>query len=189
MNGNRSGLVVWQHVFRRIATPCWAAAALAIAATPIWAADKPLVPALRVSPAALIAAAKAATLARVDYSREACRETPQVGLWLETVVRSAAKTITWSGGRCRLINEHNPLDAGTRWCAQAEIKPKRGGEPATIEVYFEAPRRGRPGAAFAFRAVVHTKDGWDYMRETRAFEDNWRETYAADDALPDDPCK
>jgi len=88
------------------------------------------------------------------------------------------------GGACELVNKDNPIDAGTDWCARAEIAPKRGGESAKIEVFFEAPKQGRPGAPFAFRAIVKIKDGWDYMRDTSAFAANWRETYAPGDPAP-----
>jgi hypothetical protein len=76
-----------------------------------------------------------------------------------------------------LVNKLNPLDAGTNWCAHAAIEPRAGGPASTVEIFFEKPVAGRPGKAFAFRATVKTKDGWDYMRETAAFESNWGETY------------
>ena len=63
-----------------------------------------------------------------------------------------------------------------------------GGPAATIEVTFDRPKGGRPGKAFAFRATVTTKDGWDYMRETAAFEANWGETYIPGYKPPGDAC-
>ena len=96
--------------------------------------------------------------------------------WLKDVVGDTAKSIAWSGGRCQLVNKLNPLDAGSNWCGQAMITPKRG-RPATVEVFFEKPGEGKPGAPFAFRAVADTKDGPDYMRETFAFEVNWKEMH------------
>ena len=132
----------------------------------------------RVSPAALIAAAQAATISEVDYTRADCGDKRRVADWLESVVGANAKSVKWSARRCQLVNKLNPNDAGTgSACAQAVITPKQGKEQATIEVYFDSPRNGRPGKPFAFRAVVRTKDGWDYMRDTEAFEVNWGETY------------
>lgn len=83
-----------------------------------------------------------------------------------TCVGDTAKSIRWSGGRCRLTNKLNPLDGGANWCGQAVITPKRGQHEATIEVFFEKPAHGKAGAPFAFRAIADTKDGPDYMRET-----------------------
>lgn len=133
----------------------------------------------RVSSRDLIAAGTAAKLSQIDQMRRDCGDDRSVAAWLKDVLGDSAKRITWSGGVCRLTNKQNPIDAGGGVCAQAEITPKSGRDNATIEIYFDAPVRGRPGAPFAFRAVVHTKDGWDYMRETSAFAVNWRETYAA----------
>lgn len=66
------------------------------------------------------------------------------------------------------------FDRGRDWCRQATVTPKRG-HVATIEVFFEKPEDGKPGAAFAFRAVADTKAGPDYMRGTCAFEANWKD--------------
>jgi len=140
----------------------------------------------RASPAALIAAAQSASISEVDYTRSNCGDNRRIGDWLKHVLDATAKSIIWSAGTCQLVTENNPNDSGaSASCAQAMITPKQGGEPATIEIFFEAPRNGRPGKPFAFRAAVHTKDGWDYMRDTRAFQVNWRETYASDYVEPD----
>ena len=103
--------------------------------------------------------------------------------WLKDVVSDTAKPIRWSGGRCQLVNDLNPLDAGTNWCGQAVITPKSG-KDATIEVFFEKPAKGMRGVPFAFRAVADTKDGPDYMRETYAFEVNWKQMHVSGFALP-----
>jgi hypothetical protein len=137
-----------------------------------------------ISERALIAAGQAAPLSRIDDRRRACGDDRRFEVWLKSVVGGSARLISWSGGRCRLVNRDNPIDSGGGWCAQAEITPKHGRDNATVEVYFETPKGGIPGEPFAFQAVVHTRDGWDYMRETSAFAANWRETYAPDQPAP-----
>jgi hypothetical protein len=127
-----------------------------------------------VSNAALARAARDATLAQIDDFRNHCGDQRRVEDWLKDVVGDTAKSIRWSGDRCQLINLLNPLDGGTKWCGQAVVVPKRGKDEATIEVFFEKPEHGKPGTPFAFRAMAPTKDGPDYMRETYAFEINWK---------------
>jgi hypothetical protein len=146
----------------------------------------------RVAPATLIKAAQAATISEVDYSRKECDDYRRIADWLKETVAATAKSIKWQAKDCQLVNELNPNDRGTgALCAQAIITPKQGKNDAVIEVYFEAAKNGRPGKPFAFRAVVFTKDGWDYMRETGAFESNWGETYLPDYKAPEsnDPCR
>jgi hypothetical protein len=126
-----------------------------------------------VSDAALARAARDARLDQIDAFRKSCNDTRRVEDWLKDVAGDTVKSIHWSGGRCQLVNKLNPLDGGTDWCGQAVIAPKRGKE-ATIEVFFERPAHGKPGVPFAFRAIADTKDGPDYMRETYAFEVNWK---------------
>ncbi len=157
-----------------------AAIALALAAlsSAVHAADR------GVSNAALAPAARAARLEQIDDFRKHCGDSRNVEQWLKDVVGDTAKSIRWSGGRCQLVNTLNPLDAGTPWCGQAEIAPKRG-KPATIEVFFEKPARGKPGVPFAFRAIADTKAGPDYMRETYAFEVNWKEMHVPGFRPPD----
>jgi len=137
-----------------------------------------------IAPEVLIAAAKRATLSQIDYTRSDCHDDRSVEAWLTSVAGKSARSIKWAGGACELVNKDNPIDAGTGWCARAEIAPKRGGDSAKIEVFFEAPKQGRPGAPFAFRAIVKAKDGWDYMRDTSAFAANWREAYAPEEPPP-----
>lgn len=133
----------------------------------------------RVTPDDLVKAAQAASLSDVDERRRACNDERRVGDWLKAVVGGSAKSIRWSGGRCVLAIKERPRDAGTNWCAHAEIAPKNGRHASTIEIYFEPPKQGRLGAPFAFRSLIHTKDGPDYGRETGAFATNWGETYIA----------
>ncbi len=141
-----------------------------------------------VSSVDLVKAAKAASVSRIDDRKQACDDGRNVERWLKDTVGTTASSIAWSGGTCKLANKQNPRDVGTRWCAQAAISPKKGGPPATVEIYFDEPKAGRPGNAFAFRASVRTKDGWDTMRETNAFETNWGETYVRGYQPPDDEC-
>jgi hypothetical protein len=137
----------------------------------------------------LIKAAKAATISEVDYARRDCGDDRTIEDWLREVVGASAKSIRWAGGRCVLAIKERARDAGTKWCAHAVITPKQGRHTATVEIYFEAPQRGRPGKPFAFRSSVHTKAGPDYSRETSAFEANWGETYVPDYKPPEqDEC-
>jgi hypothetical protein len=141
-----------------------------------------------VTPSELIKAAKAASVGDIDDAKKSCDDDRSVQEWLSDTVGKSARSIRWSGGACKLVFKDNPRDAGTQWCARADVVPKKGGPPATIEVTFDRPKGGRPGKPLAFRATVKTKDGWDYMRETSAFEANWGETYIADYKPPDDAC-
>jgi len=136
----------------------------------------------------LIAAARAATLSQIDDRRKYCEDDRSIKQWLAQVTSATARSIRWQGGRCALARPENAIDAGTKWCAHAVIAPKRRGKAATIEIYFEKPARGRPGAAFAFRSNVFTRDGWDYSRDTRGFEFNWRNTFEPGFKPPDDEC-
>lgn len=143
--------------------------AMAICASCAYARD--------VSPTSLIRAAKAATVSQVDYQRRDCNDRRSIERWLSEVVGDSAKSVRWYGGKCVLAIRDRPRDAGTKWCAHAVIVPKSGKRSATVEIYFEKTSVGKPGEPFAFRAIADTKDGFDYMRETRSFEIGWRETY------------
>lgn len=136
------------------------------------------VPGRGVSSAALIAAAKAAMLSEIDYGRELCDGDRNIETWLKDVTGATAAKIEWRGGACELTNELNPLDAGSDWCAGATIIPKgHAKEPAAIEIYFEKPVNGKPGKAYAFRAVNHDVDGLDYKRDFLDFEYGYRQKY------------
>lgn len=130
-----------------------------------------------VSDAALAQAARDARLDQIDDFRNHCGDNRRVEDWLKEVVGDTAKSIRWSGGSCQLVDKSNPLDSGTNWCGQAVTATKRGKQDATIEVFFEKPEDGKPGVPFAFRALAETKDGPDYMRETYAFEVNWKQMH------------
>ena len=129
-----------------------------------------------VSNAALVAAARHATLRSIDYEQEHCDGDLDVETWLKALTGPRARAIVWTGGRCRLTDTLNPLDAGGRWCAQASIvlaHPNSRRDRPKVEIYLEAPRHGRPGAAYAFRGFMIADDGPDYSRFRKDFEADW----------------
>jgi len=139
-----------------------------------------------VSPAALIAAAKNAMLSQVNYGRELCDGDRNIETWIKDVTGEAAGRIEWRGGACRLTNELNPLDAGSDWRGGATIIPKgHPKEPAAIEIYFEKPVNGKPGKAYAFRAVNYDVDGLDYKRDWPSFEYGYRQKYERGFKMPE----
>jgi hypothetical protein len=131
-----------------------------------------------VSSTTLIAAAKAAMLSEIDYGRELCDGDRNIETWLNDVTGETAAKIEWRGGACELTNELNPLDAGSDWCGGATIIPRgHAKEPAAIEIYFEKPANGKPGKAYAFRAVNYDVDGLDYKRDFLDFQYGYRQKY------------
>ena len=134
----------------------------------------PAIAAEGVSNQALAKAAQDTRLDQIDDFRKHCEDERKVGDWLKEVLADTSAKVRWAGGRCVLVNNINPLDGGTKWCGRAEIAQKGAKRPATIEVFFEKPQGGKPGTPFAFRAEMVTADGPDYMRETYAFEVNWK---------------
>ena len=141
-----------------------------------------------VANASLAAAARKATLKDIDYGFTYCDGDMRVEAWLKAVVARDARSITWTGGKCQLVNDLNPLDAGSRWCAQATISlvhPKGRNDKPTIEIYLEQPRNRQPGPAYAFRSSMMTRDGdWDYLRFRKEFEAEWRERFPSDTNMP-----
>lgn len=134
----------------------------------------------------LAAAAKAAMLSEINYDRPLCDEDRSVETWLKDVVGDSAVSIEWRGGACELTNDLNPLDAGSDWCGGATVIPKgHAKEPAVIEVYFEKPVHGKPGRAYAFRAVNYDVDGLDYKRDWPSFEYGYRQKYEKDFVAPE----
>jgi hypothetical protein len=108
-----------------------------------------------------------------------------VDAWLKALVGNHARAITWTGGGCKLVNDLNPIDAAKwPWCAQATVllvQPKRRDDNPMVEIYFEKPDHGRPGAAYAFRSVMMTRDGGpDYSRFRKDFEAEWHERFPRD---------
>lgn len=143
-------------------------------------------PARGVSNTALAEAAKRAMLSEIDYGRELCDGDRDIETWLKDVVGETAAEVEWRGGACELTNDLNPLDAGSDWCGGATIIPKgHPKEPAAIEIYFEKPVGGKPGKAYAFRAVNYDVDGLDYKRDFLDFEYGYRQKYEKDFVRPE----
>jgi hypothetical protein len=142
-----------------------------------------------VSDAALAAAGPKARIGQIDYSHRpdsTCPDERTVAQWLNAVHGTSARSVRWTGGACHLINERNPLDAGSPWCADAEILPRRGKLKATIEIYFEKPVNGRPGEPYAFRSLtLLLKNEMNYGRSPAEFAGDWRATHMPDDKAPD----
>lgn len=133
----------------------------------------------RVAPAALIAAAKAAPVRAIDYDEDRC-DGRTVGAWLQALTAAEARRTTWTAGRCQLVGPG--IDAGSDWCAQAEItlnRPISRTDRPMIEIFFDAPVGGRPGPAYAFRAVMEAADGSGVIRFRREFEDVWTSRFPA----------
>jgi len=149
-----------------------AAALLCVAIVPMSVAQA-------ASPADLVRVAKQAKLSDIDQRRKACGDERTVAAWIKAAFAPSSKPAVWSGGRCILTFKERPRDIGTGWCAHAHITPKRGGRASTIEIYFEPPKAGKLGKAFAFRSLLRTKHGPDYGRDSVAFETNWGEAYVA----------
>ena len=128
----------------------------------------------------MAAAAQRTPLRAIDYRERHCDGGERVGDWLHRLTAGQARRIAWTGGRGVLAVPGAPLDSGGRWCAHAEVtlrQPKNRDDRPIIEVYFEQPQRGRPGAAYALRALLDTRDGPDMIRFRRDFESAWRERF------------
>jgi hypothetical protein len=136
-----------------------------------------------VSNAVLAAAARQATLKMIDYGRQLCDGETTVEEWLKALVGKQARSISWSGGRCVLVNDMRPGFDASSWpyCAQATVTlvhPKDRNDRPLIEIYFEKPQQGRPGSAYAFRGTMVTRDdGPDYIRFRKDFEAVWNERF------------
>jgi hypothetical protein len=151
-----------------------------IVATPLAAAAEP---AQSVSNAALATAGRQATLRMIDYGADYCDGASTVEAWLKALVGTEARSIAWSGGQCVLVNDMRPGIDASSWpyCAQATITlvhPKDRSDRPLIEIYFEKPVQGQPGAAYAFRSLMVTRDdGPDYGRFRKDFEALWDERF------------
>ena len=134
-------------------------------------------------PAALANAGRQATLKMIDYGTEYCDGASSVEAWLKALVGTEARSITWNGGKCVLVNDMRPGIDASSWpyCAQATITlvhPKDRDDSPLIEIYLEKPAHGRPGAAYAFRSLMVTRDdGPDYGRFRKDFEALWDERF------------
>lgn len=62
-------------------------------------------PSRQVSGAALVAAAKQATLKMIDYGEDHCDGGLTVDAWLTALVGKEARSIAWAGGKCVLVND------------------------------------------------------------------------------------
>jgi hypothetical protein len=103
-----------------------------------------------------------------------------VAQWLAALTAGQARAIAWTGGRCRIVGPG--IDSGGRWCAQASVtlkKPLARDDRPMIEVFFEAPVRGRPGPAYAFRGAMRAADGQDMSRFRQDFEADWTSRFPA----------
>ena len=140
-------------------------------------------PAPAVSGAALANAGRQASLKSIDYGSDYCDGAVTVEAWLKALVGSQARSITWSGGQCVLVNDMRPgIDAASwPYCAQATITllhPKDRSDKPLVEIYLEKPDHGRPGVAYAFRSLMATRDdGPDYGRFRKDFEALWDERF------------
>ena len=162
-----------------------AAAAFAlVTATPDIAKTEP---GQGIAKGALADAGRQATLSLIDYGSAYCDGDTTVEEWLKALVGKQARSIAWTGGKCVLVNDLNPLDASSwPYCAQATVtlvRPKDKNDTPIIEIYFEKPVQGRPGVAYAFRGVMETRDdGPDYIRFRKDFEAEWDERFPPDPA-------
>jgi hypothetical protein len=168
--------------------PAAALAALSLLAlAPGLAAAKPAY----MPDAMLIAAAKAAPLKQIDALETYCDGETSIGDWLKALTAGEARRIAWTAGRCGLVNDLNPNDAGGDYCAQATLTlnhPKNRRDRPEIEIYLEDPKGGKPGAVYAFRAMFDGAGGPDYIRFRMDFESEWRERFKnAPPPCTDDP--
>ena len=123
--------------------------------------------------ARLIAAAKATPVRAIDYDDDRC-DARTVQQWLAQLTGAGARGIVWTAGPCQIVGPG--IDAGSRWCAQATVllaRPKGAADRPMVEVFFEAPKAGRPGPAYAFRGLMRAADGLDMSRFRRDFEYDW----------------
>src|SRR5215470_19463500 len=141
-----------------------------------------------VSKAALAAAGRQATLDMIDYGSHYCDGETTVEAWLNALVGTRARSISWAGGQCVLVHNMRPGFDASSWpyCAQATVTlvhPRGKGDAPLIEIYFEKPDHGRPGAAYAFRGTMMSRDGGpEYIRFRKDFEAMWNDRFPPDPA-------
>ena len=121
-------------------------------------------------------------LESIDDGSSYCDGKMTVEEWLKGLAGEYARAISWTGGKCQLVTGQSPLDvASWRWCAQATVSlvhPRNRDDAPMIEIFFEKPVHGRPGAAYAFRGVMMTRDdGLDFSRFRKDFEAEWRNRF------------
>jgi hypothetical protein len=137
--------------------------------------------------AAMIAAAKAAPLKLIDPVEVYCDTDTPVADWLKQLTGPEVLRVAWTAGRCELVNDINPLDAGGSYCVQATLTlkhPKNRGDAPELEIYLDDPKGGKPGPAYAFRAMFDSNDGPDYIRFRKDFESEWRDRFKHAPAPP-----
>ena len=155
-----------------------------------WSLPVEAQPSNGVSNAALVAAAKQATLKMIDYGEDRCDGAMTVEVWLTALVGQEARNIAWTGGKCVLVNDMRPGIDASSWpyCAQATIslvRPKNRKDTPIVEIYFEKPEQGRPGKAYAFRGSMESRDdGPEYIRFRRDFEAMWEERFPSSSTRP-----
>jgi len=150
-----------------------------LAASPVLAAGPQGGTTHGVSNAALAAAARATPVAAIDYDLKRC-DARTVEQWLKALVGRRARAIVWTGGPCSVVGPG--IDVGSRWCADATITlahPRNKADQPMIEVFFEKPVAGKPGAAYAFRGVMQAADGEDVSRFRDGFEADWTSRFPA----------
>jgi hypothetical protein len=135
----------------------------------------------RPTAAALVEAARSAPLKLIDALQVYCDGETRIDDWLKALTKGQARAIQWSGGACNLTDDQNPLDAKSwPYCADAAITlndPKSSDDKPVVEIYLETPVKGRPGAVYAFRAMMLTPEGGDYARSRKDFETDWKERF------------
>ena len=139
-----------------------------------------------VSTAALAAAGKRTTLQSIDYDEVHCEGERTVDAWLRSLAGRNARNVQWSGGACQLAGDLETSDSSDAWCAQATVRlarPLAKDDAPMVEIYFDQPRRGRPGRAFAFRGAIKTREGWDITRYRRDFEAEWVDRFGPSPAI------
>jgi hypothetical protein len=143
-----------------------------------------------VANAVLIAHGMATPLKLIDYDQVLCRNERTIAAWLKDLGPEVA-AVTWTGGPCQLSTDASPLDSGSDWCAQANIRlkhPRNRQDRPMVEIYFDKPRRGVPSPAYAFRGFLPDKDGEvEAIRFRRDFEAVWEERFPASKAALDCP--
>jgi hypothetical protein len=130
--------------------------------------------------AKLIAAAKSAPLKLIDALEVYCDADTPIATWLTQLTAREARAIDWGAGKCELVNDLNPLDAGGDYCVQATLTlkhPKNRQDTPAIEIYLEKPKSGKAGEVYAFRASFDSVEGPDYIRFRKDFDAEWRERF------------
>jgi hypothetical protein len=136
----------------------------------------------------LIAEAKTAPLKLIDALETYCDTDTPIADWLTRLTARETRSIAWTAGKCELVNDLNPLDAGGNYCVQATLRlrrPKSSEDAPEIEIYIDDPKAGKPGPVYAFRAMFDSPDGPDYIRFRKDFEAEWRDRFQD---TPPPPC-